>query len=80
MVDRSRYNGGPHNVASWLGSWPKGLDTDLFVELIPFPETRDYVERVSGFYAEALARYGPEGAVVTIPPVARDAHPDGIDF
>ena len=47
------YNGGPESVSRWL-SRPKGLDLDVFVERIPFAETRAYVARVVG----NLARYG----------------------
>ena len=48
------YNGGPHNVARWVvakTSVPAALD--LFVEEIPFRETRRYVRRVM----ETQARY-----------------------
>ncbi|HEY2512622.1 MAG TPA: lytic transglycosylase domain-containing protein, partial [Polyangiaceae bacterium] len=47
------YNGGPDSVSRWL-SRPKGLDLDLFVERIPYAETRAYVVRVMG----NVARYG----------------------
>jgi soluble lytic murein transglycosylase len=47
------YNAGPDAVTRWL-SRPKGLDIDLFVERIPFTETRTYVVRVMG----NVARYG----------------------
>jgi soluble lytic murein transglycosylase len=47
------YNGGPESVSRWLAR-PKGMDLDVFVERIPFAETRGYVARVMG----NLARYG----------------------
>jgi peptidoglycan lytic transglycosylase len=47
------YNAGPDAVLRWL-SRPKGLDLDLFVERIPYTETRTYVARVMG----NVARYG----------------------
>ncbi len=47
------YNGGPESVSRWLGR-PKGMDLDVFIERIPFAETRAYVARVMG----NLARYG----------------------
>jgi soluble lytic murein transglycosylase len=47
------YNAGPDAIVRWL-SRPKGLDLDLFVERIPFTETRTYVVRVMG----NVARYG----------------------
>ncbi|MGZ3773145.1 MAG: lytic transglycosylase domain-containing protein [Pseudobdellovibrionaceae bacterium] len=39
------YNAGPHRVASWLASFGN-LETDEFIEHIPFLETRNYVKRV----------------------------------
>ena len=46
------YNGGPHNVATWLRfKWTDRLD--LFVELIPFEQTRNYIRRVT----TSLTRY-----------------------
>jgi len=40
------YNAGTHRVVQWLARSP-GMDLDLFVEEIPFDETRNYVRRVS---------------------------------
>ncbi len=46
------YNGGPHNMAAWLRfKWTDRLD--LFVELIPFEQTRNYIRRVT----TSLTRY-----------------------
>lgn len=39
------YNGGPGNLRRWKAATPTD-DTLLFIESIPSPETRDYVERV----------------------------------
>jgi tetratricopeptide (TPR) repeat protein len=39
------YNAGPHRVRRWLGELGD-LDEDLFIEFIPFRETRNYVRRV----------------------------------
>jgi soluble lytic murein transglycosylase-like protein len=48
---------------------------DDFVEQIPYPETRDYVKKVTGYYATYVALYGPPGARVEVPehPSADDA-------
>jgi soluble lytic murein transglycosylase len=43
------YNGGPHNVSEWLTNF-KGFDSFVFVELIPFHETRDYVKKVLRYF------------------------------
>jgi soluble lytic murein transglycosylase-like protein/tetratricopeptide (TPR) repeat protein len=42
------YNGGPNAVARWAKTMP--ADTDVFVENIPYKETRDYVRKVFGSY------------------------------
>ncbi len=44
------YNGGPHRVKLWLRNFGE-IDFDVFVEHIPFVETRTYVKRVLSFYA-----------------------------
>ena len=66
------YNAGPGNVANWINRF--GFrDPDLFVEQIPFPETKGYVEAVFENYwnylriynpaiAQQLAEYSPEQA------------------
>lgn len=45
------YNAGPANVRSWLTEWgdPRSstVDTIDWIELIPFAETRNYVQRVT---------------------------------
>ena len=43
------YNGGPHRVKLWLRNFGES-DFDVFVEHIPFVETRTYVKRVLSFY------------------------------
>ncbi len=43
------YNAGPHRVDGWLMTFGV-LETDEFVEHIPFFETREYVKKVVGNY------------------------------
>ena len=44
------YNAGPHRVRRWVKSYgdlrEKAVDAVDWVEMIPFQETRDYVQRV----------------------------------
>lgn len=44
------YNAGDFNVRGWIGDWgdPRAASTDVvdWIELIPFSETRNYVQRV----------------------------------
>lgn len=44
VLATAAYNAGPHRVSSWLPD--RQLPADVWVELIPFKETRQYVERV----------------------------------
>lgn len=44
------YNGGPHRVHQWLHQFGN-LDMDEFIEHIPFLETRNYVKKVTQYYA-----------------------------
>ena len=53
------YNAGTGNVNAWL-NWYDINDRDRFVEQIPFPETKDYVEGVFGNYWNYLRLYNPE--------------------
>lgn len=53
------YNAGPGNVADWVAK--KGLqDPDVFVEEIPFDETRGYVKSVFENYWNYLRLYDPD--------------------
>ena len=52
------YNAGTGNVNRWLEQFSL-QDPDLFVEQIPFPETKDYVEGVFGNYWNYLRLYDP---------------------
>jgi len=40
------YNGGPGNLRRWMSEVEYNDDPLLFIESIPSPETRDYIERV----------------------------------
>jgi len=55
------YNAGPHRVQTWLSQF--GFhDQDVFVEHIPFKETRGYVKKVMGFmdhYSKSASLIGP---------------------
>ena len=53
------YNAGPGNVADWI-SRGNFADADEFVDRIPFPETKDYVQAVFGGYWNYLRLYNPK--------------------
>jgi soluble lytic murein transglycosylase len=52
------YNGGPHNVRRWIDEFGDHIPLDAFLERIPFRETKRYVRRVLGYYAEYKAARG----------------------
>jgi soluble lytic murein transglycosylase len=56
------YNAGPKAVRRWLDRM-KSLDTDLWVAMIPFEETRTYVSKVMSNLARYSYLEGGEGAL-----------------
>ncbi len=44
------YNGGPHRVHAWMHYFGDG-DLDEFIEHIPYLETRNYVKKVTKYFA-----------------------------
>ena len=59
MLAVASYNAGPNAVGSWLKRFGFN-DADAFVEKIPYPETRGYVESVFENYWNYLQIYNPE--------------------
>src|SRR6185436_2172890 len=51
------YNGGPRMMGRWCAQNAK-YPTDEFVELIAFPQTREYAKRVTTIYARYRYLYG----------------------
>jgi soluble lytic murein transglycosylase len=47
VLATAAYNAGPHRVRKWLPD--RTLDADIWVETIPFKETRNYVKRVMAY-------------------------------
>lgn len=59
MLAVASYNAGPNAVSLWLKQF--GFDdVDAFVDKIPYPETRGYVESVFENYWNYLQIYNPE--------------------
>lgn len=57
LLSTAAYNAGAHRVRSWL---PEAghIDPDIWIELIPFHETRDYVQRVFAYRIIYAVRLG----------------------
>ncbi len=80
LLATAAYNGGPARVANWLPNEP--LAADLWVELIPLRETRQYLQRVLTYqviYRQRLSEEPlPLGRLMTpIPPDQRLVGPKG---
>ncbi|HBF30568.1 lytic transglycosylase domain-containing protein, partial [Rhizobium sp.] len=63
------YNAGPNRVPDWLARYgdPRGKDIDEvvdWIERIPFPETRGYVQRVMENYEIYKTRLGQQADIV----------------
>jgi len=44
------YNGGPHNVARWWEFPEREIDPELWIDRIPYRETRNYVKKIVAQY------------------------------
>lgn len=58
VLATASYNAGPHRVENWLKFAEGGLPSDIWVELIPFDETRKYVKYVLGYSVIYQRRLG----------------------
>jgi soluble lytic murein transglycosylase len=72
------YNGGPHNVRRWIDQFGEHLPLDAFLERIPFTETKRYVRRVLGYYAQYKAVRGESVDLMSLT-LPKDK-PDGVKF
>jgi len=72
------YNGGPHNIGRWLRG-KVGMDLEDFVEEVAFDETRNYIKKVTRFYAVYADLYGA-GAPVLLPARTVKDDPSVINF
>lgn len=61
VLATAAYNAGPRRVTSWL---PKNdsINTDLWIEMIPYDETRDYLKRVLTYTVIYEQRLGLENS------------------
>ena len=76
LAAAAAYNAGPGRVDRWLRDAPQ--EFDLFVESIPFRETRDYVQAVLAYRVifESLANGGDSRGVAMLTPAERNVRYD----
>lgn len=75
LLSTAAYNAGAHRVRSWLPEEGQ-MDPDIWAELIPFSETREYVRRVFAYRIIYAARLGQEPPSLSslLFPVTPEAH------
>jgi soluble lytic murein transglycosylase len=76
LAATAAYNAGPGRVDRWLQDAPQ--EFDLFVESIPFRETRDYVQAVLSYRVifESLAKGGNSEGVSMLSPMEKSVRYD----
>ena len=69
VLATAAYNAGPHRVVRWLPD--ETLPADIWVELVPFRETRRYLQRVLAYIVIYEKRTGSEATRLSqrMPPV-----------
>lgn len=74
------YNAGPNRVDRWLST--SDLPFDLFIEQIPFKETREYVLAVLSYRTilERQAQPGSQLPILTVPERMRTYNSDLVNF
>ncbi|AGA31931.1 Soluble lytic murein transglycosylase precursor [Thioalkalivibrio nitratireducens DSM 14787] len=74
LLSTAAYNAGAHRVRSWLPEQER-MDPDIWAELIPFHETRDYIQRVFAYriiYAVRLGMTPPSLQTLLFPVTPRE--------
>ncbi len=66
ILAAAAYNAGPHRVDSWIKKNSLSLPYDVWIESIPFRETRGYVQNVLAFSVIYAYRLGQESELVTV--------------
>jgi len=74
ILAAAAYNAGPARVRRWLRNMPAEVEHDLFVETIPFRETRQYVQNVLSF-AVIYAYLQGRSTVLVLPEEKRIVNP-----
>ena len=65
ILAAAAYNAGPHRVNTWLKKTPLEVPFDIWIESIPFKETRGYVQNVLAFSVIYAYRLGKDSEFIT---------------
>ncbi|ARN76471.1 hypothetical protein BST96_17095 [Oceanicoccus sagamiensis] len=64
ILATAAYNAGPHRVRKWLKNQTETLPHDIWIETLPFHETRNYVQNVLAFSVIYGHRLGIESPLI----------------
>ena len=64
ILAAAAYNAGPHRVSKWMNKSDQ-LPFDVWIETIPFKETRGYVQNVLAFSVIYAAKLGQDSQFIT---------------
>jgi len=64
VLATAAYNAGPRRISDLLKNQPGQVSTDVWVETLPYRETRDYVQNVLTFSVIYAQRLGKPGALL----------------
>lgn len=64
ILATAAYNAGPHRVKKWLQRQTKALPHDIWIETLPFYETRNYVQNVLAFSVIYGHRLGTNSSMI----------------
>jgi peptidoglycan lytic transglycosylase len=64
ILATAAYNAGPHRVKKWLKKQDKALPYDIWIETLPFYETRNYVQNVLAFSVIYGYRLGTDSPLI----------------
>ena len=62
LLATAAYNAGPYRVKTWLKNAPS-LPADMWIETIPYKETRDYVKSVLAYQQIYQLKVGQKGSL-----------------
>ncbi|GLS27272.1 lytic transglycosylase [Marinibactrum halimedae] len=72
ILATAAYNAGPHRVVKWLNPSGKEVPYDIWIETIPFHETRGYVQNVLSYSLIYSLRMGKDARLLEPKEVKQD--------
>jgi soluble lytic murein transglycosylase len=65
ILATAAYNAGPHRVKKWLARQQGSVEYDIWIETLPYYETRDYVQNILAFKVIYGLQMGMETSLIS---------------